>query len=70
MANESGFHTKDIHESVLLWKYQYWKKGIPAWMFKKESMQDIKDIMDIHNAFTQKQISKINMDKLMANIKW
>ena len=51
-----GIVVENKKQLLLLWKYYYWQKGIPASVFKKELMQDLFDILDIKNAIESNNI--------------
>lgn len=67
---EMGFSLDNMEERLLLWKWEYWKKGIPAHQFWKEKSRDIKDIMDINNAVNNKKVRQQEIRKAMSGMKW
>lgn len=55
--------------AILLWKYKYWKQGIPGHQFKKEQMRDITDIMSIDDAFSDKIGRQAELDDVMSKMR-
>lgn len=46
----------------------YWKQGIPAQVFRNESLKDIHDIIDIHNALQSKGKRQKRINDMIAKI--
>jgi hypothetical protein len=67
---ELGFKLTGIKQQILYWKYLYWQKGISAKEFRNERISDIKDMIEIDNAFTDKRIRANELNKLKQNIRW
>lgn len=59
----------DAEERLLYWKWQYWKQGIPAHKFHKESVRDIIDIMSIENAMNEKTHKQAEIQKMLMEFK-
>ena len=53
----------------LLWKYRYFKAGIPCHQFRREQKRDITDVMDIDNAFSDKSSREAEVNALMGKIR-
>ncbi|MCK5281878.1 MAG: hypothetical protein KAK00_00550 [Nanoarchaeota archaeon] len=66
---KDGFETTDPKMSLLIWKYRYFKAGIPCHMFRQEQKRDILDIIAIDNAFNEKSEREAEISALMGKIK-
>lgn len=53
----------------MLWKYKYWKLGIPCHQFRKEQMRDISDVMAIDNAISEKAKREGKVNALMEKMR-
>ena len=67
---EQGFIIDDPRIALIWWQYLYWEKGITAKQFKKESMKDIKMMMAIKSAISEKKLREAKIRELMNNIRW
>lgn len=54
---------------MLLWKYRYWKAGIPCHLFRKELKKDIIDVMDINTALNEKERREAKVNALMNKMR-
>ena len=54
---------------MLLWKYKYWKAGIPCHQFRKEQMRDIVDMMTIDDAISEKSGREGKVNALMEKMR-
>lgn len=52
----------------MYWKYLYWTQGISTKQFYAESMKDIEDVIDIHNAIEEKQIRLKNIKSMRCDM--
>lgn len=53
---------------MLWYKWVYWNKGIPAKEFNKELSVDIKDIMAINSAISEKNLRQAKLNKLLSKV--
>jgi len=55
-------------EALLWWKYLYWKQGIPTHLFNKEALKDIHDVIDVHNAISQKSDREKKINDMIRKV--
>lgn len=65
---DSGFQLENVYEAMLWYKWVYWNKGIPAKEFNKELSVDIKDIMAINSAISEKNLRQAKLNKLLSKV--
>jgi hypothetical protein len=65
-----GTILKDPRDKLAYWKYEYWRKGIPAHQFRKERICDIMDIMDIKDAVDEKKRAIQEINSLYGDTPW
>ena len=66
---KEGFEVTDQKQVLLLWKYRYWKNGIPCHQFRKERMNDVSDVMDIDTALSEKAGREAQVNDLMNKMR-
>lgn len=65
-----GFQLSDPGEKYLYHKWLYWKNGISAREFRNEWVRDMRDIMDIENAVSEKQQREQAIVSAMRGVKF
>lgn len=63
-----GFTVSDPRDVLKYRKYQYWAKGIPTHLFRKERASDVEEVLSISKAIQQKKDSTKKINDLMNSI--
>ena len=67
---KTGFLMTDKAEVLLYYKWLYWSKGVCARDFWNEKMVDIIDVVDVNNAFLEKNLREKEMNDLIRNARF
>ena len=54
---------------MMLYKYMFWKNGIPPSVFWEQDIEDVKDIIEIDNAISQKQINQATLNNAVNEMR-
>lgn len=54
----------------MFWKYLYWKKGISTREFMNEYSKDVRDVIDINNAFEDKNLRTQNLNNMLSKVRF
>ncbi|NOR84700.1 hypothetical protein GQ473_01140 [archaeon] len=66
---KKGFKLKTPQETLMWWRFMCFEKGICPRDARKTYMKDIREILEIKNAISEKQIRQQQIEKMMNNIR-